>query len=71
MQQGWQTTKRATTRAGAARVVMMMAMRVAGNEEGNGNYGKRDGDGNKGGGQATATAKIRVIVTATRVAGWW
>jgi hypothetical protein len=50
---------------------MMTAMRVAGNKEGNGNFGKRDGDGNKGGGQATAIATIRVIVTATRVVGWW
>ncbi len=46
-------------------------MRVAGYEEGNGDFGKRDGDGDKGGGQATATATKRVIVTATRVAGWW
>jgi hypothetical protein len=63
-------TKRATARAGAARA-MMTAMRVAGNEEGNGYFGKRDGDGDKGGGQATATATKRVIVIATRVAGWW
>ncbi len=57
-------------RVGAARA-LMMAMRVAGNKEGNGNFGKRDGDGNKGGGQATAMATKRVIVTASRVAGWW
>ncbi len=50
---------------------MMTAMRVAGNEKGNGNFGKRDGDGDKGGGQATATATKRVIVMASRVAGWW
>ncbi len=50
---------------------MMTAMRVAGNKEGNGNFGKRDGDSNKGGGQATATATKRVIMMATRVAGWW
>jgi hypothetical protein len=50
---------------------MMTAMRVAGNEEGNGNFGKRDGNGNKGGRQVTATATKRVIVMATRVAGWW
>ncbi len=50
---------------------MMMAMRVAGNKEGNGNFGKRDSDGDKGGGQATAMATKRVIVTASRVAGWW
>jgi hypothetical protein len=50
---------------------MAMAMRVAGNEEGNGDFGERDGNGDKGGRQATATATKRVIVTATRVAGWW
>jgi hypothetical protein len=50
---------------------MATAMRVAGNEEGNGDFGKRDAEGNKGGGQATATATKRMIVTATRVAGWW
>ncbi len=38
---------------------MMMAMRVAGNKESNGDFGKREGDGNKGGGQAAATATIR------------
>jgi hypothetical protein len=50
---------------------MATEMRVVGSEEGNGDFGKRDGDGDKGGGQATATATKRVIVTATRVAGWW
>ncbi len=50
---------------------MMAAMRVAGNKEGNGNFGKRDGNCDKGGGQATATTTKRVIVTASRVAGWW
>jgi hypothetical protein len=49
---------------------MMMAMRVAGSEVGNGNFGKRDGDGNKGGRQATVTATKRVIMMATRVPGW-
>ncbi len=48
---------------------MMMAMRVVGNKEGNGNLGKMDGNGNKGGRQAMATK--RVIMTVTRVAGWW
>jgi hypothetical protein len=62
--------KRARAWVGAARA-MAMAMRVVGNKEGNGNFGKRDGNGNKGGRQATATATKRVIVTATRVAGWW
>ncbi len=56
-------------RAGAARAIMT-AMRVTGNKEGNGNFGKRDGNGDKGGGQATAMATKRVIVMATRVAGW-
>jgi hypothetical protein len=50
---------------------MMTAMRVGGNKDGNGNFGKRDGDGDKGGGQVMATATIRVILMATRVAGWW
>jgi hypothetical protein len=63
-------TKRARARAGAARA-MTTVMRVVGSEEGNGSFGKRDGDGNKGGGQATATATKRVIVTVTRVVGWW
>jgi hypothetical protein len=40
---------------------MVMAMRVAGNKEGNGNGGKRDGD--SGGRQSTATKAM-----ATRVA---
>jgi hypothetical protein len=43
--------------------MMAMAMRVAGNEEGNGYGGKSDGDGGKGGRQLTA---IRAM--ATRVA---
>jgi hypothetical protein len=41
---------------------MAMAMRVAGNKEGNGN-------GNKGVGQRTAMATKRAMGTATRVAG--
>jgi hypothetical protein len=49
----------------------LVAIGVAGNEEGNGDFGKSDGDGDKGGGQATATATKRVIMTATRVVGWW
>ncbi len=57
-------------RAGAARA-MATAIGVAGNDEGNGDFGKSDGDGDKGGGRAMATATKRVIVTATRVAGWW
>jgi hypothetical protein len=63
-------TKRARARAGVARA-MAMAMRVAGSKEDNSDFGKRDGNGNKGGRQATATGTKRVIVMATRVAGWW
>ncbi len=50
---------------------MATAMRVAGNEEGNGDFGKSDGDGDNGGQRATAMATKRVIMTATWVAGWW
>ncbi len=49
----------------------MTAMRVAGNEAGNGDFGKRDGDCDKGGGQAMAMATKRVTVMVSRVAGWW
>ncbi len=48
---------------------MAMVMRVAGNKEGNAYGSKSDGDGDKGGGQVTATATNRVMVTATRVGG--
>ncbi len=48
---------------------MVMAMRVAGNEGGNGNGGKSDDNGNKGGERATATVTKRVMAIATRVAG--
>jgi hypothetical protein len=58
--------KRAKARAARAWATVM---RVAGNKEGNGNGGKRDGDGNKGGGRVMATAMKRVMVTATRVGG--
>jgi hypothetical protein len=47
---------------------MVMAKRVAGNEEGNGNCGKSDGNGSKGGGQATA---MRVMAMATATATTW
>ncbi len=50
---------------------MATAMRVAGSKEGNGVFGRRDSNGNKGGRQAMATAIKRVIMTATRVVGWW
>ncbi len=63
-------TKRARARAGAART-MATVMRVVGSKVGNGNFGKSNGNGNKGGGQATTMATKRVIVTVTRVAGWW
>jgi hypothetical protein len=46
---------------------MAMAMRVAGDKEGKG--GKGNGDSDKSGGQATAMAKKRAMVTAMRVAG--
>ncbi len=50
-------------------LAMAMAMRVAGDEEGNG--GKSDGNDKKGGRQATATAMVtkRVMAAATRVVG--
>ncbi len=48
---------------------IVMAMRVAGNEGGNGNGCKSNGDGNKGGGQMMAMVTKRVMVMATRVAG--
>ncbi len=44
-------------------------MRVAGDKEGNGNGRKGDGNDDKGGGQASAMATKRVIVTAIRVVG--
>ncbi len=50
---------------------MAMAMRVVGNKEDNGDFSKRDGNGNKCDRQATATATKRVVMTATRVVGWW
>jgi hypothetical protein len=48
-------------RVRAARA-MAMAMRVVGDEEGN-------GDADKGGGRATVMATKRVMVTAARVVG--
>jgi hypothetical protein len=53
--------------ARAARA-MTMAMRVAGNEEGNGEGIKGDGNGNKGVRQGTATLMKRATATAARVA---
>jgi hypothetical protein len=49
---GWWVTKRAMTMVARA---MLMAIRVAGNKEGNGDSGKSHGDSNKAGRQATAT----------------
>jgi hypothetical protein len=46
-----------------------MAMRVAGNKEGNGEGGKGNGDSNKGVRQGTALATKWAMVTVTRVAG--
>jgi hypothetical protein len=43
---------------------MVMAMRVVGNKEGNGDSNKSNGNGVKGGGQVTAT-----WVMTTRVVG--
>jgi hypothetical protein len=48
---------------------MVTAMRVVGDEEGNGDGGKSNGNGDQGGGQETEMATKRVMVKATRVAG--
>ncbi len=47
---------------------MALAMRVVGNNEGDGDGGKSNGDGNKVGGQATRMATKRVMMTAKRAA---
>ncbi len=54
---------------------MVTVVRVAGDKEGNGNGGKRDGNSNTGGGQVTAK---RAMVMATTMCGqrqqqrgWW
>jgi hypothetical protein len=44
-------------------------MRMAGNEEGNGEGGKGNGDSNKGVRQGTALATKWAMATATRVVG--
>jgi hypothetical protein len=52
--------------------VMVTAMRVASNEEGNGKGGKGgkgNDNGNKGVGQVTATARKRAMATGKRVTG--
>ncbi len=48
---------------------MMTAMRVAGDEEGNGKGGKGIGFGNKGVGQGMAMMTKRAMAIAMRVAG--
>jgi hypothetical protein len=49
--------------------VGVMAMREAGDEEGNGEGGKGNGDSNKGVRWGTTLATKWAMVTATRVAG--
>jgi hypothetical protein len=48
---------------------MAAAMRVVGDNENDGDYGKGNDNGNKGVRQGTAMAMRRALVTATRVAG--
>ncbi len=52
-------------KAEATKRAIAMAMRVASNDDGNGNGGKSYGDGNEGGGQA----KTRAMAAATTVVG--
>jgi hypothetical protein len=59
---GDQVTAMATKR------VMVTAMRVAGDKEGNGNKGKSNGNSNTSGRQATAT---RAMATVTATRGQW
>ncbi len=54
--------------AAAMKRVMVLATRVACNEEGNGDSGKSNGNGNKVGGQVTAS---RAIPSATVMRGQW
>ncbi len=42
---------------------MATAMRVASNDDGNGNGGKSDGDSNEGGRRAIATRAMAVVTT--------
>ncbi len=51
-------------KAEATKRAIMMATRVASNDDGNGNSGRSDGDGNKGAGQATR----RVMAASTNMA---
>ncbi len=56
----------------ATKRVIVMAMRVAGNKEGNGNGGKSNDNGAKGGGEATAMRAMatRVVGKRWRQGGW-
>ncbi len=51
-------------KAEATKRAIVTVTRVASNEDGDGNGGKRDGDGDKGAGQVT----MRVMAVATTVA---
>ncbi len=51
-------------KAEAIKRAIMMATRVASNDDGNGDSGKSDGDGNEGAGRAT----MRAMAAATTVA---
>jgi hypothetical protein len=56
-------------KAEATKRAITMAMRVASNDDGNGNGGKSNNDGNKGAGQATERAMVAATtVAAMRVA---
>ncbi len=51
-------------KAEATKRVIAMAMRVASDDDGNGNSGKRDDDGNEGAGRATTRAMAVVATVA-------
>ncbi len=56
-------------KAEATKRAITMAMRVASNDDGNGNGGKSDGDGNEGAGRVTTRAMAAATtVAAMRVA---
>ncbi len=56
-------------KAEATKRAFTTAMRVASDDDGTGDGGKRDGDGNKGAGQATTRVMVvAVTVAAMRVA---
>ncbi len=56
-------------KAEAMKRAVMTAMRVASDDDGNGDGGKSDGDGNEGAGQATTRAMAAAMtVVAMRVA---